>query len=148
MNRGGRLRSDPRRASDGGNSISEKRQPISKASDEQRDEVRGEPCVNCGAWPTEATPTEPMHLAARGYRGGCNSRLCVVAGCHWCHRDLDKDVGGRRFDLSTKVSGPAYAEKLAHMLEHYDGDWIAMGERLSGQRVVVVEHERAQELGL
>jgi hypothetical protein len=43
---------------------------------------------------------------------------------------------------------PAFAAELQHMLAHYDGDWVAMGERLSGKKVLVVEHDEAKRLGL
>lgn len=138
-----RIQSDPRRRRDGGNTISEHRQPISKASDAQREKCHGQPCVHCGALPTDATPSDPMHLAARGFRGGCDHPDCTVPGCRWCHRDFDGDVGGRKIDLSTDVSGPAYVAELQHMLGHYDGDWVAMGERLSGKDVRLVDRGAA-----
>lgn len=144
MRRGRGPQSDPRPD----HRLSDKRQPISKASDAQREKCRDLPCVGCGRRPTETSKSDPMHLAAVGFRGGCTHPDCTVPGCRWCHRDFDKDVGGRKLDLSTKVSGPNYVAELTHMLAHYDGDWTAMGERLSGKRVVVLEHERARELGL
>lgn len=137
----GRLHQNPRPRS----GMSTRRQPLSKCSPAQRDKVaetaRCIACPNVGPF----VPIDPAHLAAKGYRGGCDDPDCVVPLCRYCHAAFDGRDG---LDLSTVVSGRAYAHELAHMLLHYDGDWVAMGERLTGQKVVVVEHERASELGL
>jgi hypothetical protein len=134
-----RLHQNPRARS----GMSTRRQPLSKASPAQRDKVAA--MTRCSACPNVApfVPIDPAHLAAKGYRGGCDDPDCVVALCRFCHGSFDR----RQLDLSTVVSGPAFVPELQHMLAHYDGDWVAMGERLSGLKVLVVEHERAEGLG-
>lgn len=139
-----RLHRNPRRGRDG---ISDKRAPISKASPAQRDKIAGQPCVHCG-FREPFVPVDPAHLAARGFRGGCDDPLCVVALCRTCHQDLDKQPGGRREDFSTSISGKHFKEEIAHMVLHYEGDATAAMERLSGKRVVFLDHDRARELGL
>lgn len=136
-----RLHSNPRPRS----GISTRRQPLSKASPDQRAKVAEQ--ARCIACPNVApfVPIDPAHLAAKGYRGGCDDPDCVVGLCRHCHDLFDNRHG---LDLSTIVSGPAFVPELQHMLAHYDGDWVAMGERLSGKKVLVLEHDEAKGLGL
>lgn len=137
--RRGRLRSDPRRTG----ATSERHHAISKASDAQRDKARSfGACIACQN-KLELVPIDPAHLCPRSH-GGCDDPDCIVPLCRWCHRDFDIR---RSLDLQPYLVGVWTAE-LAHALSHYGGDWIALGERLTGQRVVVIEHERALELGL
>jgi hypothetical protein len=94
---------------------------VSPASEAQRAKVAGEPCLVCGA-----RPSDPAHLVARS-RGGCDHPDCVVALCRRCHRAYDE----RRLDLLPYLERGGRAE-LAHGLGHLS--LIALLERVTGER--------------
>lgn len=137
--RQGRLHSNPRPRS----GMTTKRQPLSKCSPAQREKVaetaRCIACPNVGPF----VPIDPAHLAQKGYREGCDHPDCVVPLCRYCHAAFDGRDG---LDLSVVVSGPAFEAELAHMLLHYHGDWVAMGNRLVGaaREVVVLDRETGE----
>lgn len=122
------LRSDPettrafvnrgRRSS----ATSMKRGPISPASPEQREAVRGRVCVNCGS-----AGCDPAHLTSRA-QGGCDDALCVIALCRVCHPGFDEG----RVDLSPVLALREFAAERSHMAGHMP--LIQCLQRLSGVR--------------
>jgi hypothetical protein len=104
--------------------------PASKA---QREKVRDARCLVTGQDRFEAT-IDFAHLWPRS-KGGCDDPLCGVPLVRMVHRDFDDG----KFDLLPylRPSGDhrRFLPELQHMVEHADGDLVAVLERLTGHRV-------------
>jgi hypothetical protein len=85
-----------------------RRSAVRPASQAQREKVRPQRCVACGA----ATRIDPAHLVPRSL-GGCDDPDCVVALCRSCHRAYD----GGRLELLPHLE-PGHRKELAHGLLH------------------------------
>lgn len=107
--------------------------PVSVASPEQRAKRLGQASVVSGA--TEGLAA--AHLCSRA-RGGCDDPLCTVSLTHAEHACYDVAGAGGQLDLLPYLV-PRFVAELQHMLGHYDGDLIAVLERLTGCRVVLVD---------
>jgi hypothetical protein len=108
-----------------------KRSGFTPASKAQREKVAGAMCIKCGDCDVfGGARIDPAHLCARG-QGGCDDPLCVVPLCRQCHRAFDD---GRLDVLPHLIYG--HRLEIAHAVEHYQGDLIALLQRLTGSRYV------------
>lgn len=111
-----------------------KRSGFTPTSKEQREKVKGAQCLGCGDCDVfGGARIDPAHLCARAH-GGCDDPLCVVPLCRRCHREFDDGDLDLLPDLVQ-----VYVPELAHALEHYNGDLIALLQRLTGTRWVPQE---------
>jgi hypothetical protein len=113
--------------------ISERHQPISKASDAQRDKVQaiGECAVqDCRGAHAIFNPIAPAHLWPRSMGGG-DDPLDVVPLCREHHRQLDR----HELDLLRHLI-PRYALEVAKAVERANGDVVAVAERLASDEIV------------
>ncbi len=102
---------------------------VSPASPEQREVVRLTACIVTGRTKADGWQIDPAHLCPRGM-GGCNDPLCVVPLWRPVHRAFDD----RKFDLLKWVVFHGLHAQVAHALEHYRGDVVALTERLTSCR--------------
>lgn len=102
------------------------RGPMSPAGGEQRAVVRLEACIVTGRRKADGNTVDPAHLCPRG-RGGCDDPLCIVPLWRPVHRAFDDG----RFDLLPYLVAHALTDHVAHALEHYRGDLVALIERLT-----------------
>ena len=125
-------RSSPLRSGSGLNRKPMKRSGFTPASKEQREKVKGLPCMRCGADGAGMVtgPIDPAHVCARAH-GGCDDALCVVPLCRRCHREFDQG----QLDLLPHLVFWCVPE-IQHALGHYNGDLIALLQRLTGVRYV------------
>lgn len=73
------------------------------------------------------------HLWPRGM-GGCDEADCVVPLVRPVHRALDDG----RFDVLPYLIAHGCVPELQHALGHANGDLVALIERVTGCRVVLV----------
>jgi hypothetical protein len=108
-----------------------RRAPISPASIEQREKIKGRACVNCAQG-----PCDPAHLVPRGL-GGCDHPDCVLPLCRNCHDRLDGRAPRSGLDLSPVLALRDFAAERSHMASHWS--FPVCLERLSGERWMSVE---------
>lgn len=101
-----------------------KRAALSPASPAQREKIKDQACVVCGA-----PATAPMHLWPRG-KGGCDDPLCVLPACWLCHRTYDT----KRLALLPHIVKRHRAE-IAHAQLHTDP--VSLLARLTASEVVL-----------
>jgi hypothetical protein len=100
-----------------------RRTPVSRASEAQREKVRGRACLACGS----RRLVDPAHITPRS-RGGCDEPDCVVALCRYpCHRAFDRG----ELDLLPHLE-PDHRAELAHALSHLA--LLALLRRVTGMR--------------
>lgn len=106
-----------------------KRRPISPASTAQREKVKRTSCFVTGR--TEGV--DPAHVISRAH-GGCDDESCVLPLWRPIHRAFDDG----QFDLLPWITEHKPYDVLQHAITHTLCDPIALVERLSGCRVVLV----------
>ena len=112
-------------------SAPKRRKPVSPASAEQRAKVREAMSILSGEH-----GCDPAHITSKsgGYLG-CDSALCVIPLTRQEHRDFDQ---GKR-DILPALIAHGMVPEIQHALDHYNGDLIALIERLTGCRCVLEE---------
>jgi hypothetical protein len=114
-----------------------KRKPLKRgkgfaASKEQREKIKGLPCVGCGADPDDWYWIDPAHLWPRG-KGGCDDPLCVVPLCRGslqnCHQRFDEG----KLDLLPKLIDRGYFKEMAHAIEAHELSPLTLLERVTGE---------------
>src|SRR5690606_13786416 len=88
-----------------------KRRPVSPASPEQRQKVKGARAIVSGK-----TPCDPAHIVSRSL-GGCDDPLCVAPLTREEHRAYDRG----ELDLLPHLIAHGYVAELQHALGHYRG---------------------------
>lgn len=109
-----------------------KRKPVAIASREQAAKRAAGASIVSG----KTTGLDAAHLCPRDL-GGCSHELCVVPLTRAEHRAFD----GGELDLLPYLV-PLHTPEIAHALVHYNGDLIALLERLTGLRWVPVSDDR------
>lgn len=106
---------------------------ISEASSEQREKVKGKPCIRC----RKPGPCHPAHLIDRSICSvGADDALAVVSLCPSCHREYDEE------DLSLlEHLEPHHREELAFAVERV-GLLTALF-RISGETWAPVDRKAA-----
>jgi hypothetical protein len=108
-----------------------KRQAISPASPAQRAKKAAGASIVSGA----VTGLDPAHICPRDL-GGCDEHLCVVPLTREEHEAFDNadPRTGKRLDILPYLIAHGCVDELAHALEHYRGDLIALLERVTGEK--------------
>ncbi len=105
-----------------------KRRPVSPASTAQR--AKRTASIVSG----ETRGLDPAHICPRSL-GGCDHPDCVVPLTRAEHRAFDEadPRTGKRLDLLPYLVAHGCHAELAHALEHYRCDLIALLERVTGE---------------
>lgn len=111
-----------------------KRRPISPASTAQREKVKRTSCFVTG----RTEEVDPAHVISRAH-GGCDDESCVLPLWRPIHDALDgRRQDGKLFDLLPWITEHKPYDVIQHAITHTGCDLIALVERLSGCRVVLV----------
>ncbi len=104
---------------------------ISPASTEQRAKKAARGSIVSGA----TQGLDPAHICPRSL-GGCDDPDCVVPLTRAEHRAFDEPDPrtGRRLDILPYLVAHNCHAELAHALEHYRCDLIALLERVTGEK--------------
>lgn len=118
-----------------------RRVAISPASPEQRAKKRAGASIVSGA----VEGLDPAHLCPRDL-GGCDDPDCVVPLTRAEHRAFDEPDPrtGKRLDLLPYLVANRCIVELQHALEHYNGDLIALLERVTGEKWIPADQSKRE----
>ena len=109
-----------------------RRKGFTPASPEQREKCANTVCLACGR-DREFAVIDPAHITPRAW-GGCDHRDCTIPLCRSCHRRFDGH--GEPLSILEHLVANRMHVELAHALEHYNCDLVALLQRVTGERYV------------